>query len=132
MSSKPTTRPIYNLDSEVALLKRKFPAFDLQLPAVRYTQAERELDRAEWDEQDHLEGEEYKELGEFKQDAQTISVQSIAFMDDDIAALSTRDAPSALRQHIGDENYEKYVTAGGTAQILFQIMQQDQQAHQGE
>jgi hypothetical protein len=127
MASKSTPRPVYDLDSEVARLKRKFPEFELRLPGVKYSDEERAQHRQEW------EGDgEYEGLPEYELEPKTIKVPSLAFMDDDTALLSNTNPPEALRRHIGSEAYEDYVARGGTSGILIQIMQADQAAHTGE
>lgn len=132
-------RRVYNLDSEIATIKRKFPEFTLNLPGVRYTDAERELDRAEW-ERDHQEQalaegqqpERYQELGEYKHEPTSITVPSMAFITDEALMLTNTNPPESMRLHLGDEAYGKYTARGGSASILIQILQQDQAAQAGE
>jgi hypothetical protein len=132
MATKNTPRPVYDLDSEVARLKRKFPEFELRLPGVKYSDQDRAQHREDWDSTDHAEGESFEELPEYELEPKTIKVPSLAFMDDDTALLSNTNPPEALRRHIGSEAYEDYVARGGTSGILIQIMQADQAAHTGE
>lgn len=132
--AKTTPRPVYDLDSEVATLKRKFPEFELRLPGIQYSDQER-AQHAE----DHDAGvlpEDAptfdRDLPKYRLEPMTIKVPSLAFMEDDTAMLSNTNPPEALRRHIGSEAYEAYIERGGTSGILFQIMQRDQAAHTGE
>lgn len=132
-------RRVYDLDSEVATLKRKFPEFTLRLPGVRYTDAERELDRAEWfrdhetqDSTDGQDAERYSELPDWKHEPTTIHVPSMAFISDDALMLTNSNPPEAMRLHLGDEAYSAYTARGGSASVLIQILQRDQAAQQGE
>lgn len=99
----------YVLTSEIARVKAKHPPFELLLP--------------------ELPGN--ADAGEPSYPKKTIKVPAMQTLPDDVVLYSNTQPVRAARLLLGDD-YQHYLAAGGTAQILFGLIQEHAQADLGE
>jgi hypothetical protein len=113
----------YVLSSEIEKIRSKHPNFELQLPPVLYTDADRDGDG-------NL--PEGVDVGHERVAGEILKVPSAALMSDEVTYLSRTDPIAAGRLLLGSEKYDRYALSGGTAQILFTIVNEDAGATAGE
>jgi|GEM_PF-5712472 len=99
----------YNLQSEIRRIKSKHPDWELQLDAVKGDAA----------------------AGSTAYPAKVISLPATQNMPDDVVLYSSTQPVRAAKLLLVD-NWEHFVAAGGTAQVLWAIVQEDAGADLGE
>jgi len=109
-------RKQYNLGAERDRVQAKFPDFELVLPDVP---GEVPADAAPGS----------IAVNEF--DAKTIVLRPLERLTDDEVTASTANQVTAARMILGDD-YEHFQAAGGSANLLFQILQENSGATAGE
>jgi hypothetical protein len=113
----------YLLQSEIERARSKAPVFELVLPPVLYTDDDR-------DEHGNL--PDGVDAGAEKLPEATLRVKPAILMTDEVTQLSARDVVSAARLHLGEADYDRFRLSGGTAQILFSIINENAGATTGE
>lgn len=100
----------YRLRSEIERIKSKKPSWELVLERVPNAEGEGEL---------------YPE--------KVVNISDAALWPDEVLHLSRTDPVGAARLLIGsEEDYAHFLAAGGSASILFQIVEEQSGADQGE
>lgn len=103
----------YVLTTEIARVKAKHKPFELQLPDVPY-------------EGDRAEGEDHIRFHKTE-----VEIPPFQLLSDDTINLLNTQTVAGAREVLGS-HYDHFLAAGGSAQILVDIMQEHQRTSLGE